>query len=266
MRTFPSILFYLAASALILSGAVFNQSYSSEIWIALSVICTIGTYIIYNLNSIMKQTGVLNYQSAQQGIDKYFTGLGVLICISIAIKYLNNFQWVCLFVIAIMGIAYSYKWNPQSKNPFMLKKVFFIKNLIIGIGWGLLVLVGYGNLEMEIVNWVTVFASLQVIVGSIMRDVKDKERDILLGYKTLPVVLGIPQTIWICHLINLTSITPFLLLSPATLSLYLGVIILWRSAILEGVRIKGSNNLFTQKLNLISCVLILIMISLHEFY
>jgi 4-hydroxybenzoate polyprenyltransferase len=188
------------------------------------------------------------------------------IAMVLGIIYLNITQWLNLIAIAILGLLYAHKWYKEGETPFMLKKVFLLKNLMIGVGWGLLVLIGYGQFESKMVNAITAFASLQVVVGSIMRDLKDRDRDIGLEYNTLPVVLGQSKTILISHFVNVLSLIPLLFTESFSLLPYLGIVVLWRLLLLEGIRRNGPNDLWAQKLNLASCVLILIMISIYEFY
>ncbi len=74
-----------------------------------------------------------------------------------------------------------------------LKRVLLVKNLLVGIAWGLIPLgvgVYYGRLTAVGVLFLTAFVTAMLTIAAVVFDIKDIEGDRAEGIRTVPVVVG----------------------------------------------------------------------------
>lgn len=74
-----------------------------------------------------------------------------------------------------------------------LKQVLLVKNLLVGISWGLIPLgagVYYGELESTDVLFMFAFVTTMLTIAAAIFDIKDIDGDREAGIRTLPVVVG----------------------------------------------------------------------------
>lgn len=262
-------IFFLAANSLMLSG-YFSRCLRFEIQILLLiwvVIC--GIFVVYRFNDFIDQSPDLKFNI--QGFLKLKSNLFFLlqfffITLPLSIFYLSNERIILLGVVALIGLLYSINIKIYTYN-FRLKKILFLKNILIGFAWGVLILIGAGEYQTPNVIYLFVFSSLQVIIGSIIRDIPDVKKDSQESVKSLPVVFGINSTLNFLHVFNFSTllISYFLNWEKSFLTLSL-LIVFWRAFLL--IKIKSNYNLpiWTQTCNLITCIFILLIILVQLSY
>ena len=269
MKTYPSILFYVASVSLVAAGSLFNTD--TNLWSLLLLIwCNVGgTYLIYKLPSIVKQKGNFSFKiklkrrspGSRMFVYQYF-----FVTLPLSLFFLSLFQITMLAIVCVMGLAYAYEFKVNKKR-YMLKKIFMIKNLLIGLGWGALILIGYDGWDSQAVNSLFVFTSIQVFVGSIIRDLQDYSKDKKNNVNTLPVVLGKDYTLTLSHIINILSFVLAVLIScDAGLTILFLIVIIWKTINLLEVGFRSDSKLWGQKLNLATCFVIFLVLIIEAQY
>lgn len=102
--------------------------------------------------------------------------------------------FICLPVL--IGIVYSF---------LGLKRIFLMKNLCVGLAWGILALINgsyYGIYSPALISF-SIIVGVMMIINSTVFDLKDIEGDSSHNIITLPVKLGVGKTKLVCSLINL---------------------------------------------------------------
>jgi 4-hydroxybenzoate polyprenyltransferase len=103
------------------------------------------------------------------------------------------------FVPFVTGYLYS-KGIKIGRLALKLKGGLGIKNIVVGLTWGIFIAGlagrGYGNLVPVVM--VFIFFGVKLFINSAIYDFKDIKGDTLAGIKTLPVILGTKKT---CNLL-----------------------------------------------------------------
>lgn len=259
--------FLLATLALLLSGSIaankLNLAYLSLI--ILSGFC--GVVLIYDLPLINHRLPIRErFRDFLQHRRKvFYTGL-LLLIFPFTLKYLSAFSFILLAITAILGVLYSFPLKIKGKYT-RLKNFLFLKNFMIGIAWGALVLIGGGSWEDPLLMALFIFASLQVFIGSMIRDVPDLERDIRIGIRSFPVAFGVKNTVAFMHLLNLLSWGLSLyLFGSAELMVLVSIIVLWRFVNLMMLYKYQTSKLWGQSFNLMTCNLFFGVLLIQHLY
>ena len=171
---------------------------------------------------------------------------------------IDSFVFIALSIAAITGPLYSISFKIGG-SIFRFKNVFIVKNLLIGLIWGSLVLIGAGQIDDALIQLIFIFASVQVFIGGIIRDIPDLEKDKQSGVKSLPVVLGIPVTILVIHLANLSLLFYCIFQKfEQPLLIFITIPTAWRAMNIYLLGLAPNNNNWSQWMNLFTCVLILL--------
>jgi 4-hydroxybenzoate polyprenyltransferase len=222
-----------------------------------------GTILIYDNPAASARFSQMNKLSLIQWL---FLLQFILITLPLSILYVSNFRLAVLIGICFLGWLYSKSFDING-NTFRVKDTLFIKNIFIGLGWGLLVIVGAGTADNKMIMAVFLFTSLQISVGSIIRDISDVENDTRTGMRTMPIVFGIHKTITILQVLNLLTFFPPLLIKQNWyLVIFMLTIITWKWIVLMKVKTTHQSSLWTQTLNILTCSLIFIFILVHFGY
>lgn len=258
-------LFVIPALALLLSGVVLRHKDVALHEVLLLIWATAsGILIVYRYNDFAcgfssSWTPVISFFKSKS--NTFLVAQFFLIGIPLSWFYLNAFQFSILAISGILGIAYAvnFQWGALSWLP---KRRFPIKNMLIGAVWATLFLVGLGQCPDNQAWAMYSFIAVQVFIGSILRDVPDKEHDVARNSMSLPIVVGTKTALMLLHLFNLASLslTLILPLSDSWDLLYFVFlpVVFWRTFVLIYIQ-KDPNNLFwTQWANLYTCLLILI--------
>lgn len=259
--------FLLATLALLLSGSIAAERLDPGYLILIIISGFCGVVLIYDLPLINHRLPIKErFRDFLQHKRKvFYTGL-LLLMSPFAIKYLSGFSFILLAITAILGVLYSFPL--KIKGEFTrLKNFLFLKNFMIGIAWGALVLIGGGSWENPLLMALFVFASLQVFIGSMIRDVPDLERDIRIGIRSFPVVFGVKNTILFMHLSNLLSwVLSFLLFGKMELMILVSIIVLWRYVNLVMLNKYQTSKLWGQSFNLMTCNLFFGVLLIQHLY
>jgi 4-hydroxybenzoate polyprenyltransferase len=249
--------FYLAALSLLGTGFVLNPNKEILELVFLAWICISGIYLVYRFNDFIDQTAgfKFDYKKFLANKVRFFFSFQLLLLIPFALVHLSLFRFIILSLAAVAGFLYSYKVDFKQIH-FRLKHIFLLKNMLIGFGWGGLLLVGANQLN-SVSFLYFLFSSLQVFIGSTIRDISDIDKDRNDGVHSMPVVLGSIETLRILKLINgFIFLSLFILwfvdLGIRFLILPLALTSLWRSLVI--FQISNSTDLrWQQKWNLWTC-------------
>jgi len=144
-------LFFLASSALISSGFLLGNHLNFE-GLLLLIYCNLtGLFLIYRLNDCIDQSAGLSLNINhffQHQLHKIMVVQFVVLLLPLAFIWFRNFSFMVLGIAALVGMFYSLSFTIIGKQ-FRLKNVFILKNILIGLAWGGLILIGSGTLEAE---------------------------------------------------------------------------------------------------------------------
>jgi len=259
--------FLLATLALLLSGSLAANKLEVGYLILIIISGFCGVVLIYDLPLINHRLPIKErFRDFLQHKRKvFYTGL-LLLMSPFAIKYLSGFSFLLLAITAVLGVLYSFPL--KIKGEFTrLKNFLFLKNFMIGIAWGALVLIGGGSWEDPLLMALFIFASLQVFIGSMIRDVPDLERDIRIGIRSFPVAFGVKNTIVFMHLLNLLSwALSFFLFGKIELMILVSIIVLWRYVNLVMLNKYQTSKLWGQSFNLMTCNLFFGVLLIQHLY
>lgn len=256
----PLYYFYLAAISLLASGLLMQQEQDWKEWIFLIWSTFTGIFITYRLNDFIDGS-----QNFEFNFKKFFKNkLHICVVVQLlfiltplSLYFLSYFRFILLAVLGTLGTLYSVKFQIGEKI-FRIKHIFILKNFLIGICWGGLVLLGADFIDSTNILSLLLFASVQVFIGSTIRDITDLEADTTEYVNSLPVVLGVKKTLIILHILNLISlIFPFFLLFDYNNMIPVVLTFFWRLLVLIKVSTSTSKN-WAQKYNLLTCFTIFI--------
>lgn len=255
-------LFLLASTSLLISGYIANNERS---WLELMVLlwCNFcGVVLIYTIS------GYVDQSNSKFNLRRFFSHEWHIIFVvqlflftfPIAFLTISLFRFVAFALVASLGIIYSAGFRKNDFH-FRVKNIFLFKNLSIGIAWGILVLIGAGNLKNPDVLALFVFASLQVFIGSMIRDVPDLEKDKNDGTRTFPVLFGLNATFVFMHLLNFCSVLAAYCCSWSQGILFIMIAgVLWRFVNLWKLKENAGSKVWGQTVNLATCSLILVLV------
>lgn len=256
----PLLYFYLAAISLLASGLLMQEQQDWKEWFFLIWSTFTGIFLTYRFNDFID--GSKNFEF---NFKKFFSNKLhifvviqlILILTPLSFIYLSYFRFVLLSVLCIFGMLYSFKFEVAGKL-FRIKHIFIVKNLLIGICWGGLVLLGSDFVDTADILSLFLFSTIQVFIGSTIRDITDLESDTTEYVNSLPVVLGEKKTIIVLNCLNLFAlIIPYFLITNFNNYIPIGITFVWRTIVLLKVVSSKSKN-WSQKYNLLTCFTIFI--------
>ncbi len=261
-------LFHLAAISLLCCGISLAANQSMYTNATLIWCCFCGVFAIYRLNDFIDNAANLKNNLAHffnNKLNLVFTLQFVLLTLPLAFIYLSWTTWLTLALSGLIGALYSIKFH-FGNTVFRIKNTFLVKNITIGLSWGSLILIGAGNLSSPIVKSMVLFAIVQVLIGSVIRDIPDRDKDRTHKVQSLPIVLGINKTILLLHILNVLSLGAALLsVSSKNLWLTFSCVILWRLVTLSQIKRTFYSVFWSQKANLFTCTLLFIVFYLTTF-
>ncbi len=183
----------------------------------------------------------------------------LLLTIGIGLFSLTKFGFLAVIAISVLGYIYTIPipWNGGRQR---LKNFYLSKNILIGIGWGILVFLGAGTINDEVIAYF-IFVGLQVFIGSSLRDLNDMAVDEKAAVKTLPLVLGEKNTFYVLLLVNLFAgilATGFYTVNWISFAAMLGLlaVVVWRAVILYFYFRRSFPDMVLQTFNFFTCALI----------
>lgn len=261
--------FFIASAALIAAGflAADNQNYFHLTLLA--VIDLTGVFLVYRLNDCIDQDLHVKFNLEKffrYTLHKVVFAVFVFVLIPLAIFLLPKTSLFILSISAIIGTLYSLSFQ-FGGFKFRLKNIFLVKNILIGTIWGNLILIGAGETWNNNVIILFFFTCGQVLIGGIIRDIPDIEKDRQHGVQSIPLTIGTKQTLIALHIINLLSLALAVYVDwDIHLVMVFGVTIIWRMINLILMGHSPSNPLWSQWMNLFNCVIIFLMLLLLRLY
>jgi 4-hydroxybenzoate polyprenyltransferase len=260
-------LFYVAANALMLAGQLLDNHWSWEQFLLLQWCGFTGVFMIYRFNDVIDHSENFRFNLRRVlGNPLHVLCLVQFVCITLPAIFLllSDLRIALLLSTCFLGLLYSVNVRIRNRN-YRIKHLFLVKNLLIGTLWGSTILIGANALSSGIVTGLFVFTSIQVMTGSIIRDVPDTETDRRDGVRTLPVVLGAARTIIVLHGFNLLSFAAgwFLFPDKSFMQLML-VVVVWRALTVRRFARNTSDPLYSNTFNLLTCLLIFILLFIQH--
>lgn len=199
----------------------------------------------YRFNDFIDDGPAMDGQPAKLELRRQSIGCGLL---GLSLALLLPWQSA---VVVVLLLAIGFLYSGPRKNAG-LKRYVGYKNAITGLGWGLLVLLPNGA-ELDAL-WLMLFASTQVFIGSVLRDLTDAQEDEQDGLATLANRWGRDLTYRNLGLINLGSISIIVLGSFwGHLSPIIGLVVLWRAFQLRMDEFSNLRAVHRVRLNLLTC-------------
>jgi 4-hydroxybenzoate polyprenyltransferase len=268
MTAYKSLgLFYVAANALLLAGQLLNPVWNWEQFLLLQWCGFTGVFMIYRFNDIIDHSENFRFNLGRvlsSRVHVWCLLQFFFFTIPAILFLLSDLRIVLLFSTCFLGLLYSVNVRIRSKN-YRIKHLFLVKNGLIGTLWGGMILIGANALAGELVMALFVFTSLQVMTGSIIRDLPDTEADRKDGVQTLPVVLGISRSIIAIHLLNLVSLAAGWLLFPNGNFLLLMLLVVgWRAFTVVKLARNPKDALYSNTFNLLTCFLIFMILFIQH--
>lgn len=260
-------LFFVAANALLLAGQLLFQAFNWSDFLLLQWCGVTGVMVVYRFNDMIDHAKDFKFNAQHVLGNKLnlFVLLQMLfLLIPIAFRSFSPERIIVLLLICSLGVLYSVKFRFKDQY-YRIKHLFLVKNILIGVLWGALVLVGADNFSDPQVLALFLFTTLQVMIGSIIRDIPDTEADRKDGVQTLPVMIGFRGTMTYLHLFNAVSLISAALLFPiGSVVFMLTIVVIWRMMLLFNVGQQPDKKWFTNTLNLFTCVIILLALLLKQ--
>jgi 4-hydroxybenzoate polyprenyltransferase len=250
-RQLTLMLFVLAALSLVGAGVLFAQQATlPEIFFSLYV-GALGTWLLYGFDW---------RAPFKKGGQRLFL-IQLFGAFESAFYLLEPFQISVLLCMAFIGVLYQIP-VVGSRLDVQLKKITGLKNILIGLSWAALVLLGARSYSAPFVQFAFWFVAIQIGFGSIIRDISDVSHDQKAQVATLPIRIGIHKTIRVLHLVNFASIGVALCYFGWHFSVALQLsllIIAYKALILFKVQQDHSVKLWTQYLNILTCLWIFLL-------
>ncbi len=225
-------LLILCALSLILTGYILSGSNTLSALFVRMAFAIYGVITIYGISPL-----ILESNSYKEFLEKvrWMVAIGLTLVLGALFFLLFRFDpdpvpvLKIILTIGLIGLVYSLRFPIAGKRT-RLKNIIVVKNLLIGVSWGLNVLLGAGDIGDQTVFTLFLFVSFQITMGSSIRDMQDIEKDKLMGIQTVPMVLGKTRSILLYFVLNVISLLA-LVLSP------LNPIVIWVVLMVFGWRI-----------------------------
>jgi len=257
----PLHFFYLAANSLVAAGLLTKNNQEPLEWLFLMWAGFTGIFLTYRFNDFIDADAELRFDYKKFLKDKAHLIVIlqlIFILTPLSFIYLSEFRVYILAIAGFLGFLYSVKIEVGSFT-LRLKHIFVVKNLLIGLCWGALVLVGADQIETPVVQTLFIFTSIQVFIGSTIRDLTDIDKDTQEYVNSLPVVMGFNNTIKVLAMLNfLALIFVFIYLPSSLLTLPYIVTFLWRKWVLFKLGNPNELKFWSQRMNLLTCFIIFI--------
>lgn len=249
----------LAALCVAWTGFTFNSDLTVLKFAATTITTMLLVLFVYGFDDVMDSDVNLSYfkNPAVQWL-----GLASIAAIITTYFVLGWASFLSSLFILIIGTLYSFRHDRDHFN-IRLKSFFVLKNFLIGIGWGLLVFLGSSHFSPKSITVTFLFFTLQVTIGSVIRDLDDIEEDRKNKISTFPIVLGLSNTSLALHGLNLFSaaiLFAAVQLVPEHTSLWLTwfLIVFYRLVLLEVIRRKNMSPYILQQANILACSLVFV--------
>ncbi len=261
-------LFFIAALSLLFSGIISNNKIEIYETTYLSLFTIIGIFWVYKLNDAIESK-----KSIASNLAIFFSNKLILICSLLIVSLIvfgplivNSFRFKYLAFSGILGALYSFQFKIKNWQ-YRLKNIVIIKNIAIGIGWGLLIPIGSGSFENVLTYYIMFFSILQVFIGSMIRDIPDQKRDSLQKVNSFPVVFGKFITLIFLGVTNLIPLIYISFYQTSRSFIFLVILVCsWRFVNLICIYKNPESKFWLQTGNLLTCLLIFITLLIGKIW
>ncbi|WP_135826545.1 UbiA family prenyltransferase [Halorussus ruber] len=200
----------LCIAATLLTGIALSLPLRHPVKLALAIVLVLLGFINVNLyNYFTDVTEDLENDRYNPVVDSRFSTLiaGYLV-VSTLLVFVISAVWLSMFTLLLsafgllLGFVYSNRF-------FRFKDQFVVKNLTIGVGYGLVLLIFRSGVSGSLTTLdfvVALFFSFFSVTGSTTRDVFDVEGDRKSGVTTIPVKLGLTGTAYFLAAMSLLQL------------------------------------------------------------
>lgn len=159
------------------------------------LICIAGGLVIYTVYTLDRTLGSEEDTVNRKELNGSRKEAGLAVCLLTFLIGSYILAKEGLLIIAFIPFVTCYLYSKGikiGKYAFKLKGGFGVKNLVVGLTWGIFIvgLVGGGCGKIIPIALIFTFFGVKLFVNSIIFDFKDVKGDTLAGIKTLPVSLG----------------------------------------------------------------------------
>lgn len=261
--------FFIASTALVIAGYCISEVLTLGAFLLVLWINLIGVFLIYRINDCFAQHGSLMtnvIEFLKRPLHLILTLQLIMVVMPLSILVLPRPVLYILNIMALLGVLYCTNIRLFGRQ-FRFKDIFFVKNIMIGLAWGGLVLIGGAVTNDVILLSSFLVASVQVTIGGIIRDIPDIDFDRERGVRTLPVVLGLKTTMRFLHVLNASLL--FLAMAYASdtgVILFSVIVVGWRFINLWLLERNYKVVFFSQWMNLFTCVIFLMAALALTYY
>jgi 4-hydroxybenzoate polyprenyltransferase len=161
--------------------------------------CIAGGLVIYTIYTLDRTLGSEEDAVNRKELNGSKKEIGLAVCLLTFLigSYILARERMLVFAFIPFVTCYLYsKGIKIGKFAFKLKGGFGVKNLVVGLTWGIFIagLAGSKCGNIVPIFLVFVFFGVKLFVNSAIFDFKDVKGDTLAGIKTLPVSLGEQNT------------------------------------------------------------------------
>lgn len=190
---------------------------------SLLAIMFLATFSVYNINrKTDEKEDAINHSDRYSFTSRYgkvlFTSAILTYILAIALALCYGVKTALISAIPLIcGILYSIAWLPKKFKYRRLKEIPFVKNLVVAFAWAstpalLPVYSSSSNAAIATLVVIIFFFTL-VFINSVIFDLRDTEGDAASGVKTIPVLLGLSNTMKFLTGLNILSVAIVLPLS-----------------------------------------------------
>jgi 4-hydroxybenzoate polyprenyltransferase len=157
--------------------------------------CIAGGLVIYTVYTLDRTLGSEEDTVNRKELNGSRKEVGLAVCLLTFLTGSYILAKEGLLIIAFIPFVTCYLYSKGikiGKSVFKLKGGFGVKNLVVGLTWGILIagLAGSNCGKIIPIALVFTFFGVKLFVNSTIFDFKDIKGDTLAGIKTLPVSLG----------------------------------------------------------------------------
>jgi len=219
LRGLSSVLEFLTSTSIFLAlnasivAAFSSLLYGLEVRPRILLIAFLSTFSVYNINRTTDRSeDSINRPQVASRNMLYFL-VPSLIASALCLLLSTSVGAQALTVIAASfaaSILYSFKLSPSIPR---LKEILGLKSVLVAVSWGFTgALLPASGQAVDASKIVLVFTYIfiQILVNTILCDVRDMEGDVASGVNTLPISLGLGATRRLLLSVN-TLLIPWLL-------------------------------------------------------
>jgi 4-hydroxybenzoate polyprenyltransferase len=159
------------------------------------LVCIAGGLVVYTVYTLDRTLGSEEDTVNRKELSGSRKEVGLAVCLLTFLTGSYILAKEGLLIIAFIPFVTCYLYSKGikiGKSAFKLKGGFGVKNLVVGLTWGLFIagLAGSNCGKILPIALVFTFFGVKLFVNSTIFDFKDVKGDTLAGIKTLPVSLG----------------------------------------------------------------------------